>query len=181
LKPNPVSVHHGATAAIGKKLYVFGGFRLPDTGNFGWYPESKVWVYDTESQSWPALPPMPTRGALAAVAGRHQIHVIGGAKIPAGMDLSDGLTPADRSSCSARVEVFDTDKNSWTTLRPMTLPRNHHDVAYHDGKLYVIGGASAHAFRPRTGHNVVNLVYRYVRRPATRLSIRKGMHDHRNR
>ena len=46
LKPDPVPVHHGAAAAIGKKFYVFGGFRLPDTGNFGWYQENKAWVYD---------------------------------------------------------------------------------------------------------------------------------------
>jgi hypothetical protein len=51
-------------------------------------------VYDTENQSWSALPPMPTpRGALAAVAVDNKIYVIGGAKIPAGMDLRDGLTP----------------------------------------------------------------------------------------
>src|ERR1700724_2586348 len=69
LKSNPVPVHHGAAVGIGKKFYVLGGFRLPDTGRIGWYPENKAWVYDTETQSWSGLPPMPTpRGALAAVA-----------------------------------------------------------------------------------------------------------------
>src|SRR5215472_9088291 len=35
LKGNPLPVHHAAAAAIGKKFYLFGGFRLPGTGNFG--------------------------------------------------------------------------------------------------------------------------------------------------
>ena len=147
LKPNPVPVHHGAAAAIGKKLYMFGGFRLPDTGNFGWYPEDKAWVYDTESQSWSALPPMPTpRGALAAAAVGNKIYVVGGAKIPAGMDLRDGLIPRGPIELLGTMEVFDSEKNSWTTLQPMTLSRNHHDVAYLDGKLYVIGGAVGSCF-----------------------------------
>ena len=37
LPSNPVPVHHGASASIGRKFYVFGGFRLPDTGKVGWY------------------------------------------------------------------------------------------------------------------------------------------------
>ena len=32
LEGNPVPVHHGAMAAVGAKLYLFDGFRLPDTG-----------------------------------------------------------------------------------------------------------------------------------------------------
>ena len=155
LKPNPVPVHHGAAAAIGKKLYVFGGFRLPETGNFGWYPENKAWVYDIESQSWSALPPMPTpRGALAAVAVRNKIYLIGGAKIPAGTELPDGLTRSSPIELLGTMEVFDTEKNSWTTLKPMTLPRNHHDAAYLDGKLYVIGGAVGSCFPGGWASNV---------------------------
>src|SRR5215470_28933 len=52
LQGNPVPVHHGAAAAVGRKFYVFGGFRLPDTGKVGWYPEDKAWVYDVGSASW---------------------------------------------------------------------------------------------------------------------------------
>ena len=35
LPSNPVPVHHGASATVGHKFYVFGGFRLPDTGKVG--------------------------------------------------------------------------------------------------------------------------------------------------
>ena len=69
LKPNPVPLHHAAAAAIGKKFYVFGGFRLPGTGNIGWYPGDRAWAYDTQTQIWSELPRMPTpRGAHAAAA-----------------------------------------------------------------------------------------------------------------
>ena len=34
LPSNPVPVHHGASASIGHKFYVLGGFRLPDTGKW---------------------------------------------------------------------------------------------------------------------------------------------------
>jgi hypothetical protein len=48
LPSNPVPVHHGASATVGRKFYVFGGFRLPDTGKVGWYPENKAWVFDLD-------------------------------------------------------------------------------------------------------------------------------------
>jgi hypothetical protein len=161
LKPNPVPVHHGAAATIGKKFHVFGGFRLPDTGQIGWYPEDKAWVYDTETQFWSELPPMPTpRGAHAAVAVGNKIYVIGGAKIPTGMDLPDGLSPGRPIELLGTMEVFDTETNNWTTLKPMTLPRNHHDVAYLDGKLYVIGGTVGSCFPGGWASNVpMNEVY----------------------
>jgi hypothetical protein len=57
-----------------------------------------------------------------------------------------GLNPGGPIEILGTTEMFDTEKNSWTTLRPMTLPRNHHDVADFDGKLYVIGGAVRSCF-----------------------------------
>ena len=161
LKSNPVPVHHAAAVGIGRKFYVLGGFHLPDTGRIGWYPENKAWVYDTETQSWSALPPMPTpRGALAAVAVNNKIYAIGGAKIPAGMELPDGLNVRGPVELVGTVEVFDTEKNSWATLKSMPLARNHHDVAYLDGKLYVIGGAIGSCFPGGWSSNVpMNEVY----------------------
>src|SRR5215471_18801468 len=49
LPSNPVPVHHGASASIGHKFYVFGGFRLPDTGKVGWYPENKAWASSADA------------------------------------------------------------------------------------------------------------------------------------
>src|SRR5712691_8603884 len=131
LPSNPVPVHHGAAAVVGNKFYVFGGFRLPESGKNAWWPEDKAWVYDMGKGAWSALPPMPTpRGALAAVAVGTKIYVSGGAKIPAGMNLPDGLTGGGPVELLATLEMFDTETNRWTTLKPMSLPRNHHSEAY---------------------------------------------------
>lgn len=141
LKSNPVAVHHAAAAAVGDKFYVFGGFAVPPAGKGGWYPEDKAWAYDTKAQSWSALPPMPTpRGALAATAVGDKIYVVGGAKIPSGMSLPNGLTPGGPVEMLGTLEVFDTTTNRWASLKPMSLPRNHHGVAALAGKLYVMGG-----------------------------------------
>jgi len=129
LPSNPVPVHHGASASIGRKFYVFGGFRLPDTGKVGWYPENKAWVFDLDTQKWLALPPMPTtRGALAAVAVGKKIYVSGGAGIPQGMQLPDGLVGGGPVDLYGTLEVFDTDTNAWSKLAPMPTPRNHHSI-----------------------------------------------------
>jgi N-acetylneuraminic acid mutarotase len=155
LKSNPVPVHHAAAVGIGKKFYLLGGFRLPDTGRVGWYPENKAWAYDTETQGWSALPPMPTpRGALAAVAVGNKIYAVGGAKIPSGIELSDGLTAGGPVELLGTMEVFDTEQNSWTTLKSMTLPRNHLGVAHLDNKLYAIGGAVGSCFPGGWSSNV---------------------------
>jgi N-acetylneuraminic acid mutarotase len=141
LSSNPVPVHHGASVAIGHKFYVFGGFRLPDSGKVGWYPENKAWVFDADAQTWSALPNMPTaRGALAAVAVDKKIYVIGGATMPQGAQLPDGLTPGGAVELLGTTEVFDTETNKWSVLAAMPTPRNHHSVAYVDGKIYAIGG-----------------------------------------
>ena len=122
LPSNPVPVHHGAAAAIGHKFYVFGGFRLPDTGKVGWYPENKAWVFDMDKGTWSALPPMPTpRGALAAVAVGKKIYVSGGAKIPTGVNLPDGL-----SGGGHRVSVPPSRKSWGQAPRPDGKPRPCH-------------------------------------------------------
>lgn len=161
LSANPLPVHHAAAAAVGRKFYVFGGFRLPGTGRPGWYPENKAWAYDTDSRSWSELPPMPTaRGALAAAAVDKKIYVVGGATIPSGVDLPDGLRAGGPIELLATMEMFDTETNTWTSMKPMTLARNHHDVAYLDGKLYAIGGTIGSCFPGGWSSNVpMNEVY----------------------
>lgn len=155
LPSNPVPVHHGAAVGIGNKFYVFGGFRIPESGRTGWQPENKAWVFDLDAQSWSALPPMPTaRGALTAVGVGSKIYVIGGAGIPAGISLPDGLTPGGAVELLGTNEVFDTQTRTWTTLRAMPSSRNHLDAAHVDGKIYVIGGRVGSSYSGGWSSNV---------------------------
>jgi hypothetical protein len=52
------------------------------------------------------------------------------------------------------LEVFDTQTNTWTQAKPMSLPRNHHSVAYADGKIYAIGGRVGSCFSNGWSSNV---------------------------
>jgi N-acetylneuraminic acid mutarotase len=155
LPSNPVPVHHGAAAAIGNKFYVFGGFRLPDSGKNGWWPEARAWVFDLDQKKWSELAPMSQpRGALAAVAVGKKIYVSGGAKIPAGTSMPDGLSGGNSVELLPTLEVLDTEANAWKTLKPMSLPRNHHSVAYAEGKIYVVGGRVGSCFSNGWSSNV---------------------------
>ena len=155
LPGNPVPVHHGASVGIGHKMYLFGGFRLPDTGKPGWYPVSNAWVFDLDTQAWSALPAMSTpRGALAAVAVGTKVYVVGGARIPEGADLPNGLYGGGPTELLGTNEVFDTATNRWSLLSPMPTPRNHHALAAIDGKIYAIGGRVGSCFSGGWSSNV---------------------------
>ena len=43
-------------------------------------------------------------------------------------------------------EVYDPATNKWETRKPMSVPRNHAFAAAVNGKIYVIGGRTGHAF-----------------------------------
>jgi len=141
LAGNPVPVHHAAAVGIGGKMYLVGGFRMPDSGKTAWHPVADLWSYDAETQAWEALPPMPTpRGALAAVAVGSKIYAIGGAKLPAKEDQKEGIVAGGPVELLGTLEVYDTETKSWVAKAPMSLPRNHHDAAAIGGKIYVVGG-----------------------------------------
>jgi len=50
------------------KFYVLGGFRLPDSGKVGWYPENKAWVFDLDNPDM--VGPSADAGRLAARSRR---------------------------------------------------------------------------------------------------------------
>ncbi|UYV67272.1 IVNS1ABP [Cordylochernes scorpioides] len=59
--------------------------------------------------------------------------------------------------CLKTVEVYDTDNNTWTMLKPMRVPRGRFDITVVDDKVYAIGGSdgttelsSAEFYDPRT-------------------------------
>ncbi len=154
LPSNPVPVHHAAAASIGSKMYVVGGFRIPDSGKGGWFPENKLWMFDLDTQTWTRLPDMPTpRGALAATVADGKIYVIGGARIPDGAKI-DALTGGSPVELLGTVEVFDTRTQTWSARKPMPTPRNHMDASHVDGKIYVIGGRVGSCFSGGWSTNV---------------------------
>jgi hypothetical protein len=149
-KGMPRAAHHAAIAAANGKLYVIGGFVPPKdiqipTGG-AWEPIAETWEYDPAADSWKSLAPLPTkRGAAVAVEVGGKIYVIGGATTVANSkDLY--FTFFGPSLVLTTNEVFDPATNKWESRKPMTVARNHAYAAAVNGKIYVIGGRTGHAF-----------------------------------
>lgn len=93
LSPMPEALGGIAAAALGGKLYVFGGEQ--------WTPEQKVfastWVYDPKSDNWARTSELPTaRHGLAAATVGETIYTFGGClKVGGGAAIgtTEALTP----------------------------------------------------------------------------------------
>jgi N-acetylneuraminic acid mutarotase len=165
-KPMPLPSHHIAFTELNGKIYGFGGFRSPESGPPAWDPIDNAWEYDPAADTWKALAPLPSkRGAASAAALNGKIYVTGGAGSLPGVK-ENGIHPARPHNVVATVDVYDPATNTWSSVRPMLLARNHHASAGVGGKLYVIGGRVGSAFISGTSNNV-DLVEAYD--PATDL------------
>jgi Common central domain of tyrosinase/Kelch motif len=149
-KGMPRLAHHAALASANGKIYVIGGFVPPKdiqipTGG-AWEPIADTWEYDPATDSWKSLAPAPTkRGAAVAVEVAGKIYVIGGATTVAG-SKDPYFTFFGPSLVLTTNEVFDPATNKWESRRPMSVARNHAYAAAVNGKIYVIGGRTGHAF-----------------------------------
>jgi len=149
-KGMPRLAHHAALAAANGKIYVIGGFVPPKdtqipTGG-AWEPIADTWEYDPAADSWKSLAPVPTkRGAAIAVEVAGKIYVIGGATTVTG-SKDPYFTFFGPSLVLTTNEVFDPATNKWESRRPMSVARNHAYAAAVNGKIYVIGGRTGHAF-----------------------------------
>jgi N-acetylneuraminic acid mutarotase len=125
LAPMPVALNHPAAAALGGKVYVFGGDSPTRT-------ENVALELDPQANAWTMRSRMPTaRNAAVAIPLGDRIYVIGG-------------TPGGRD-----VEAYHPGSDTWTRLQPMPTPRNHLAGGASSGRLYVVGG------RPPLTLNVV--------------------------
>jgi N-acetylneuraminic acid mutarotase len=127
--PEPSEEVWGASA--GGKLYVFGGVAP------GWKPMSNVYEYDPGSDTWTKKKNMPLGSHHVAAAELNgKIYMMGGFKYP---DMGKpGWQPIDNAW------EYDPAADSWKALAPMPTKRGSPVAVVHDGKIYVIGGASMH-------------------------------------
>jgi N-acetylneuraminic acid mutarotase len=144
-KPMARPVHHQAMVEYRGKIYVLGGFVFPASGG-GWEPVDNAWEYDPVADSWRALAPLPVkRGSAVAAEVGGKLYLIGGATTVEG-----AKEPAINGNGPARIlmlnEMYDPATNTWQTRAPMALGRNHAFAGAVNGKIYVIGGRTAHAF-----------------------------------
>jgi N-acetylneuraminic acid mutarotase len=153
-RPMRLASHHVALASLNDKIYAFGGFAFPGSGPPGWTPVSNTWEYDPATDEWKELAPMPTaRGAASAGVVNGKIYVTGGANSLPGV-TENGIHPGRPHNVVAAVEEYNPATNSWKTVRPLLLARNHHAAVGAEGKLYVIGGRVGGAFISNASNNV---------------------------
>jgi N-acetylneuraminic acid mutarotase len=158
----PHGLHHVALAEVKGRIYMFGGFTLPEKGKPMWVPVSHAWEYDPQADSWRALAPLPgARGSASAVHVNGRIHVIGGATLPAG--LKEEWVHPSRNIAVGTHEVYDLASNSWTKATDMPTPRNHAAGGAVGNRIYVIGGRIGSVFIPNAFN--IDLVEEYD--PAT--------------
>ena len=145
----PVPVHHQAMATLNGKIYVFGGYILntvPGVPGGGWEPVDNVWEYDTATDNWKALAPLPgKRGSAIAAETGGKIYVIGGA-IPEPGSTEVAVRPTRPARSVGTNEVYDPATNTWASRSPMPTPRNHAFAGAVNGKIYVIGGRLSSPF-----------------------------------
>ena len=158
-KNMPIASHHIALAEVNGKIYVFGGFKYPDSGPAAWQPMDNVWEYDPGADTWKALTPLPTkRGSPNAVVANGKIHVIGGAGFHPG-SKETVVHPARPHRSLGTHEVYDPASNTWETKQPMPTARNHAAAGFVSGKIYIIGGRIGSAFITRASNIDIVEVY----------------------
>jgi N-acetylneuraminic acid mutarotase len=123
----PVAVHHAGIIAIGSRVFLVGGFKLPEQGQPAWVPQNGVQILDLSTGQWSLGAPMPTaRGALGLAAVGTKLYAIGGADVPSYSPFG-GPRPNWPVESTAANEVYDTETNSWA-------------AGAIDGKIFVVGG-----------------------------------------
>jgi N-acetylneuraminic acid mutarotase len=121
-----------AVAVYQNKIYCIGG-TTGDSDNSVSGFTGVTEVYDPATDDWETETPMPTpRADLSANVVNGKIYCIGGKKYW-------GVDPFYQELNA--TEVYDPDRNFWTTKSPMPIPVLGAASAVLDGKIYVIGGS----------------------------------------
>lgn len=122
--PLPVGLHHAGLAAVGRQLYVVGGYTR--SGLSAWKPVASLYRYDPQEDRWSEGRPMVTpRGALALAVVNGRLLAIGG---------------YNGDSNVSAVEEYDPQTDRWTAKAPLPDPRDHLTAATDGRFVYAIGG-----------------------------------------
>jgi N-acetylneuraminic acid mutarotase len=128
-----------SATAVGTKIYAIGGAKNPSYSTPELRPNVPVEnvatneVFDTEKGTWSAAAPMLTaRNHHGAALIDGKIYVVGGR---IGSTFIIGL-----SNNVSTNEVYDVEKNTWSSALGMPTPRSGIGVAVLNGRMHVLGG-----------------------------------------
>jgi hypothetical protein len=127
--------------AVGDVMYVLGGVEVVDGQDI---TESRVLKFNSRTQTWSEMAPMPAeRDHAAACVVGSDIFIFGGYD--------------DDEKATFTTYCYSTETKTWVTLAPMPEANHGHSVYVLDGLTYVIGGeriddnrslSSVHRFDP---------------------------------
>jgi N-acetylneuraminic acid mutarotase len=138
--PSPVARFESASASIGGKLYVFGGY------DKNIQAMSRSDVYDPAADRWSPIAPMPQAITHAGVA------TDGGAVYFAG-----GFVGERSFVTTANVWKYDASANAWSAFTPLPESRAAGGLVLLGRELHFFGGASAMHTKDYADHWVLNL------------------------
>ncbi|CAN5559352.1 hypothetical protein BH18VER1_BH18VER1_02430 [soil metagenome] len=121
---------HAGVAEDGGKIYFAGGYPARAGGIGQNFSTRAVWKYDTSTNAYASMPPLP-----AARAGGVLVRV--GRIMP-----YFGGSDRNRYDSGTHWALNIDTGTAWTTLSPMPTPRNHLGGAVLNGKIYAVGGQS---------------------------------------
>lgn len=126
---SPTARYPAAAVAINDRIYVVGGQPADVAGRITGPVTAVVEVYDPTTNTWAAMPSMPTaRTDLVAAAVNGKLYAIGGCVDSVGTGVGT-------------VEEFDPVTQVWTARAPMPTPRCSAAGAQVGGKILVAGGS----------------------------------------
>lgn len=128
----PAPQTHAAMATDGRYVYMAGG---QYGGGIPGTPSNELWRYDTVSDAWERLPPLPDYrygGTMQYLNGK--LYFFGG-------------NPRDRVAVAADLWVLDLGDAwaGWSARTPLPLAGDHISSAVIAGKIYAVGGEEGHA------------------------------------
>jgi N-acetylneuraminic acid mutarotase len=130
--PTPFQNTHVQAAADGQYIWMAGGF--PNVN--GSVPWANVYRYNTLTDTWDVMPPLPlarASGALVVNSQTRMLHYFGG--------LADDRTTNQPDHWALNLN---NPAAGWTALAPMPMPRNHFQALEINGVIYAAGGQFGH-------------------------------------
>ncbi len=123
----PTGLSHAGVAVDGDNIYFAGGY--PEKAGGGQtFATDAVWKYNTTTNTYSALPSLPSArgGGALAIAGT-TLHFFGGAD-------------AGRNDAATHWTLSLSGGTSWGVAPSMPAPRNHLGGAGLNGRVYAVGG-----------------------------------------
>ena len=127
--PFPHPGNHVSAAAVGSKIYTFGGFVEQNR-----CPHSKCFVYDVENDTWEPIAALARpRGAISAQTLDDKIHLLGGRDVRS-VEWHEIYDP------QTNTYEFLAGMRGSTGTQPFVGQRDHMGVVVVDGNIHAIAG-----------------------------------------